>query len=138
MWGKRAAAARKKTGKISRRHDRTNGKRHTPLPCLTSPLPSLIVTPEVSVRGLVTPEIVSPGPVTPEVSSPGSSFCRFWLPFLVAASRCRFWLPFGTAISLSVSYCELKEFWNSKIKTNGGILFITAAKMKLQSPAAKA
>jgi hypothetical protein len=24
-----------------------------------------------------------------------SSFCRFWLPFLVAACGCRFWLPFG-------------------------------------------
>jgi hypothetical protein len=30
------------------------------------------------------------------------AFCRFWLPFLVAASGCRFWLPFCASLAVIV------------------------------------
>jgi hypothetical protein len=48
------------------------------------------------------------------------AFCRFWLPFLVAASCCLFWLPFDNARSVTVSYCRLRirelRNWLSHLK----------------------
>jgi hypothetical protein len=45
-----------------------------------------------------------------------SAFCRFWLPFLVTASRCRFWLPLLVAvlqkrIARNILFAGDRTFW---------------------------